>query len=165
MTMFSTKYPNNIRTVSGLNVAVYNTDVVLSVNTSTTACSINLDLIPAGFWSTTWKLYINDNNNNASVNNITINAGGTQKINNSSSLVISTNGGACLIQILNNDSFVATSNTVSAGGGVSSVSATSPITSSGGSTPVISTSVNTNKLIGRGSPGIGAMEEITLGTG
>jgi len=163
--MFSTKYPNNIRTVSGLNVAVYNTDVVLSVNTSTTACSINLDLIPAGFWSTTWKLYIYDNNNNASVNNITINAGGTQKINNSSSLVISTNGGACLIQILNNDSFVATLNTVSAGGGVSSVSATSPITSSGGSTPVISTSVNTNKLIGRGSPGIGAMEEITIGSG
>jgi len=51
------------------------------------------------------------------------------------------------------------------GGGVSSVGATLPITSSGGSTPVISTSMATNKLIGRGTAGTGPMEEITLGTG
>jgi hypothetical protein len=51
------------------------------------------------------------------------------------------------------------------GGGVSSVGATAPITSSGGSTPVISTSMATNKLIGRGTAGTGPMEEITLGTG
>lgn len=50
------------------------------------------------------------------------------------------------------------------GGGVTSVGATAPITSSGGSTPVISTSMNTNKLIGRGTAGVGVMEEITLGT-
>lgn len=48
--------------------------------------------------------------------------------------------------------------------GVSSVGATAPITSTGGATPNISTSMNTNKLIGRGSVGIGVMEEITLGT-
>ena len=48
--------------------------------------------------------------------------------------------------------------------GVSSVTATAPITSSGGSTPNISTSMNTNKLIGRGTAGVGVMEEITLGT-
>jgi hypothetical protein len=51
------------------------------------------------------------------------------------------------------------------GGGVTSVTATSPITSSGGLTPVISTLMNTNRLIGRGSAGTGVMEEITLGTG
>jgi len=49
--------------------------------------------------------------------------------------------------------------------GVSSVNATSPITSSGGATPVISTSMTANKLIGRYSSGVGVMEEITLGTG
>jgi hypothetical protein len=53
---------------------------------------------------------------------------------------------------------------VGAGGGVSSVGATLPITSSGGSTPNISTSMATNKLIGRGTAGAGPMEEITLGT-
>ena len=51
------------------------------------------------------------------------------------------------------------------GGGVTSVSATSPITSSGGTTPNISTSMSTNKLIGRSTAGTGVMEEITLGTG
>jgi hypothetical protein len=50
------------------------------------------------------------------------------------------------------------------GGGVSSVTATPPITSSGGSTPIISTSMATNKLIGRGTAATGPMEEITLGT-
>jgi hypothetical protein len=48
---------------------------------------------------------------------------------------------------------------------VTSVSATSPITSSGGTTPDISTSMNTNKLIGRSTAGVGVMEEITVGTG
>jgi hypothetical protein len=48
---------------------------------------------------------------------------------------------------------------------VTSVGATSPITSSGGNTPTISTSMATNKLIGRSSAGVGVMEEITVGTG
>lgn len=48
---------------------------------------------------------------------------------------------------------------------VTSVSATSPITSSGGNTPTISTSMATNKLIGRSSAGTGVMEEISVGTG
>lgn len=51
-----------------------------------------------------------------------------------------------------------------AGTYVTTVGATSPITSSGGTTPTISTSMNTNKLIGRGTIGVGVMEEITLGT-
>jgi hypothetical protein len=49
--------------------------------------------------------------------------------------------------------------------GVTSVTATSPITSSGGATPDISTSMATNKLIGRSTAGVGVMEEITIGTG
>jgi hypothetical protein len=48
---------------------------------------------------------------------------------------------------------------------VTSVSATGPITSSGGNTPTISTSMSTNKLIGRSTAGTGVMEEITLGSG
>jgi hypothetical protein len=61
--------------------------------------------------------------------------------------------------------FTITNTSPSSGGTVTGVTATSPITSSGGTTPVISTSMSTNKLIGRGSAGTGVMEEITLGTG
>jgi len=50
-------------------------------------------------------------------------------------------------------------------GTVTAVTATSPITSSGGTAPDISTSMATNKLIGRSSAGVGVMEEITVGTG
>jgi len=50
-------------------------------------------------------------------------------------------------------------------GTVTSVTGTSPIVSSGGTTPDISTSMATNKLIGRSTAGTGVMEEITLGTG
>ena len=50
-------------------------------------------------------------------------------------------------------------------GTVTGVTATSPITSSGGTAPVISTSMATNKLIGRSSASTGVMEEITVGTG
>jgi len=53
----------------------------------------------------------------------------------------------------------------SGGGGVSSVSAILPITSTGGTTPFISTSMATNKLIGRSTAGVGVMEEITIGSG
>ncbi len=48
---------------------------------------------------------------------------------------------------------------------VTNVTATAPLISSGGATPDISSSMNTNKLIGRGTAGVGVMEEITLGTG
>jgi len=51
------------------------------------------------------------------------------------------------------------------GGGVTDVTATSPITSTGGDTPIISTSMNTNRLIGRSSAGVGVMEEIQVGDG
>jgi hypothetical protein len=61
--------------------------------------------------------------------------------------------------------FTITNSSPSSGGTVTGVTATSPITSSGGTAPVISTSMATNKLIGRGTGGTGVMEEITLGTG
>lgn len=51
------------------------------------------------------------------------------------------------------------------GGGVTSVTATSPITSSGGTTPNISTNINKNKLVGRNPVTAGVMEEISIGSG
>lgn len=48
---------------------------------------------------------------------------------------------------------------------VASVGATAPLTSSGGLTPTLSTSMSTNKLIGRYNSGTGVMEEISLGSG
>ena len=48
---------------------------------------------------------------------------------------------------------------------VTSVTAIAPITSTAGTTPVISTSMSTNKLIGRYSAGNGTFQEITLGNG
>jgi hypothetical protein len=44
---------------------------------------------------------------------------------------------------------------------VGSVTATAPITSSGGTTPDISTSIATNKIVGRSTAGTGVMEELT----
>jgi hypothetical protein len=51
------------------------------------------------------------------------------------------------------------------GGGVSSVGATAPLTSTGGSTPDISTNIATNKLVGRYSASSGVMQEVTIGDG
>ena len=50
-------------------------------------------------------------------------------------------------------------------GFVTGVSATGPITSSGGTTPTISTSMSTSRLIGRTTAGTGVMEEISIGSG
>jgi len=70
------------------------------------------------------------------------------------------------MSILNNNSNSFLSSSPSGGGGgVSSVGATPPITSSGGSTPNISTSIATDKLVGRYSSGSGVMQEITIGDG
>ena len=44
------------------------------------------------------------------------------------------------------------------------ITAVAPLTSTGGPDAVVSTSMNTDRLIGRGTAGIGVMEEITLGT-
>jgi len=51
--------------------------------------------------------------------------------------------------------------TAASSGLVTSVGATAPITSSGGATPTISTSIATNRVVGRSTAGTGAMEELT----
>jgi hypothetical protein len=51
--------------------------------------------------------------------------------------------------------------TAASSGLVTSVGATAPITSSGGATPNISTSIATNKVVGRSTAGTGVMEELT----
>jgi hypothetical protein len=48
---------------------------------------------------------------------------------------------------------------------VTSVAATAPISSSGGTTPTISTSMATNRLLGRSTAGAGVAEEISIGSG
>lgn len=120
--LFSTKYPNNIRTVSALvplTGNVFPDDVVLNCDSNTGAITINLLSIPSNYWNTTYKLYINDIGNNASTNNITINAQGTQTINGASFIKITNNGGAVLIRIIDNERYIATYN--SAGGGYDTI--------------------------------------------
>lgn len=107
-TLNSTKYPNNSRVVFG-TVNVYQDDSILLCNTTLGSVTINLDTIPANYWNTTWKLYVKDNTNNASVNNITINAGVGQTINGQSSLVISANGQSTIIRISSNNSYLSES--------------------------------------------------------
>lgn len=117
MTMFSTKYPNNIRTVSG-TPTLKNDDVVLECNTALGPVIINLLDIPDDQWNTPWKLYVIDKApGNAAVNNITINAGAGQKINNAASVVINVTGGGAMIRILDNKNFLAELNYCGCSGG------------------------------------------------
>jgi hypothetical protein len=69
--------------------------------------------------------------------------------------------GGTTSQYVRGDGTLATTPT----GTVTGVTATSPITSSGGTAPVISTSMATNRLIGRSTAGAGVMEEIQVGSG
>lgn len=124
--LFEQKYPNNIRTVSGI-VLVRQDDVTLLCDTSLGAVTIDLLGIPANYWSTQYKLYIVDKSNNASVNNITINAGITtdpttglpvpQKINGNNSVVINSNGGSFLVRVINNTNYVGQYSVIGGGGG------------------------------------------------
>jgi hypothetical protein len=104
------KYPNTQRTVSG-TVDVFPDDVVLNCDTSTGAVTINLAQIPynatsgQGFWSTQYKLYINDISNNAGTNNITVVAGTGQTLNNQPTLVLNTNGASCYLMIAGNTEY------------------------------------------------------------
>jgi hypothetical protein len=51
--------------------------------------------------------------------------------------------------------------TATAGAAVTNVTATAPLTSSGGATPDISTSIATNRIVGRSTAGTGVMEQLT----
>jgi len=141
MNLNTTKYPNNIRTVSG-TPTVFADDVVLNCDTSGAPVVINLNSITPSYWLTTWRLYIVDISNNASVNNITINAGVNsngvaQTINSLSSLVLNKNGEGAMIEILNDTSFVATissgvaSGTVVTGGNTDTIQVISTPISNG----------------------------------
>lgn len=114
----STKYPNNIRTVTG-SVLVYPDDVVLLCDTSIGPVTINLLGIPLNYWSTQYKLYVIDKSGNASVNNITIVAGNgvdsnnlpvPQKINTAATQIINNNYGGCIVRIHENYTYIANNN-------------------------------------------------------
>ena len=106
MSLDAQKYPNNTRTISGLINIVRTDDVTLLCDTSTGAVALTLQEIPLDYWSTQYKLYVVDNSNNASVNNITINAPSGFYINGSSSFIINTNKGACLLRITSNVNYI-----------------------------------------------------------
>ena len=108
MQLPSTYYPNNSRVVVG-TPQIFTDDVILLCDTSLAPVTINLLEIPDDAWMTTYKLYIVDNSSNASVNNITINAGVGQLINDLPSITISTNGEAALVRIVSNNQYISTS--------------------------------------------------------
>lgn len=101
----TTKYKNNERTVSG-SVNVENSDLLLNVDTSLVACTINLQSIPNDNWNTLYKLYVKDISGNAGTNNITIVAPTGYKINNSQTLILNTNNESVLIRISSNLDYV-----------------------------------------------------------
>lgn len=108
MQLPSTYYPNNSRVVVG-TPQIFTDDVILLCDTSIAPVTINLLDIPDDAWMTTYKLYIVDNSSNASVNNITINAGVGQLINDLPSVTISTNGQCALVRIVSNNQYISTS--------------------------------------------------------
>lgn len=105
MSMYEQQYQNPSRIVTGTPVLT-NNDVVLYCDTSTAAVTINLLDIPNDYWMTTWKLYVVDYSNNASTNNITINAGTGQTINAQASVILNIDGGSCIVRISGNTTFV-----------------------------------------------------------
>jgi hypothetical protein len=117
MSLPATKYPTNMRVVTGTPI-IYNDDVVLLCDTSAGAVTINLLDIPNDYWSTQYKLYVIDNSNNAGTHNITINAGSGQTINGASSVVISSDGGQYLVRISSNTSYIAELNGCCGAGGL-----------------------------------------------
>jgi hypothetical protein len=85
---------------------IFNDDSILLCDTTLAPVTINLLDIPNDYWNTPWKLYVVDKSNNASVNNITINAGAGQTINGASSITLSVNGECALIRIVGNTQYI-----------------------------------------------------------
>jgi len=115
----ATPYPNSSRIVSG-TVTVYNTDVVLNVNTSAVAATINLMDFPSGYFNTQYRLYVKDYSGNCATRNITIVAPTGFKINNSSTYVMNTNGASVEIVITSNVDYLAI-NTATSAPGITSI--------------------------------------------
>lgn len=116
MSLFEQKYPNNIRTISGLLNTPFQDDSVLECNTVLSPVGIQLQTIPASKWSTQYKLYIVDKNNNASINNITITAPFGYKINGLPSITINTNGGSYLVRVASDTNYIGQYSSVTGGG-------------------------------------------------
>lgn len=115
--LFEQKYPNNIRTIIGLVNVIRQDDSVLLCDTSAGAVGIQLLGIPQGKWSTQWKLYIVDKSNNASVNNITIDAPVGFLINGASSYVMTANGSSFVVRVTSDTNFIGQYSVTSGGGG------------------------------------------------
>lgn len=116
MTLSSTKYPNTARTVTG-TVTLFPSDSILNCDTSLAAVNMTLLDIPAGYFETTWKLYVIDSAGNAGTHNITISVPSGYTINGASTLVINVNGGAACITIVANTKYLAELNYSSGVGG------------------------------------------------
>ena len=130
MALNQTPYPNISRVISGAAILSPN-DGILLCDTSSAPVTMTLLEIPAGFWQTTWKLFVLDNSNNAGTHNIVISVPSGYTINNLSTLTINTNGGGVTITIASNTAFfgqVSPLPSGGGGGGVTSITASSPLT-------------------------------------
>lgn len=105
MALFEQKYPNSVRTITGLVNPIFQDDVILLCNTSLGAVAIQLTTIPVDKWNTTWKLYVVDTSTNASVNNITITAPVGYLINGASNIIINSNSASLIVRIASNTNF------------------------------------------------------------
>jgi hypothetical protein len=105
--LYQNIYDNPSRVVTGV-VTIFPDDVQILCDSTGGVITINLCEIPALKWNVNYKLYIVDSTNTAGANAITINAAIGQTINGGSSIVINTNGGACLIQVGSNTTYIAT---------------------------------------------------------
>ena len=105
--LYQNIYDNPSRVVTGV-VTIFPDDVQILCDSTGGVITINLCEIPALKWNVNYKLYIVDSTNTAGANAITINAAAGQTINGGSSIVINTNGGACLIQVGSNTTYIAT---------------------------------------------------------
>ena len=123
MSMFSTKYPNNSRTVTG-TPQLYNDDVVLLCDTTLGPVTINLLEIPTkrtpavGFWNTLWKLYIVDSAGNANTNNITINAFAGSTINGTATFTMNVDNECAVVRIVGDTQYLCSSSNAGGGGSV-----------------------------------------------
>lgn len=122
--LFSQQYNKQSRTITGVGNLLFQDDVILLCNTTTGAVSLTLLDIPANVWSTQSKLYVVDSGNNASVNNITINAPVGFTVNGQASTTINTNGGCVIINPVSNTNYLS----IGSGGGGGACCTITPIT-------------------------------------
>ena len=160
MILNSTKYKNPERTIIGTPVPVVNqvstADTIILCDTSGGAIILQLLEIPNDQWNTTYKVYIADKTNNASVNNITINAPVGFTINNQPSLVISSNGGSVLIRVASNTGYLGSLTSGGSGASVSVVNNQTPIV------PPTTLTTNLNQLIVKGFQTTNVGNNVTL---